>query len=42
MRLNFTNIGSEVCNVCAGLELHSVGMKVGVVVCRQQCNEQLW
>ena len=30
-------VGSEVYNVCAGLELNSVGMKVGVVVCRQQC-----
>ena len=29
-RLNFTNIGSEVYNVCAGLELNSVDMKVGV------------
>ena len=28
-------------NVCAGLELNSVDMKVGVVVCRQQCSEQL-
>ena len=36
-RLNFTNIGSEVYNVCAGLVLNSVGLKVGVVVCRQRC-----
>ena len=28
-------------NVCAGLELNSVGMKVGVVVCRQRCSEHL-
>ena len=27
----------ELYNVCAGLKLNSVGMKVGVVVCRQRC-----
>ena len=42
MEVDFANIGSEVYNVCAGLELNSVGMKVGVVVCRQRCSEQLW
>ena len=41
-RLNFTNVGSEVYSVCAGLELYNVGMNMGVVVCRQRCSEELW
>ena len=28
----------EVYNLCAGLDLNSVGMKLGVVVCRQRCS----